>query len=126
MWGLPGNADRDILPVVSDCLLMLDEHCKSSIQFKNSRVVCAYSSLAIGLLCQLENDLDYMLDISDVERGNMYISCVQTFYESLVNAELRLKVHLILEAIVVPDRVMTLDGFDLQEIIEFINYFCSS
>ena len=57
----------------------------------------------------------YGLATCDVEKGNIDISCVRTFYESLVSVDLRLKVHLILETVMVRDRVMTSDGFDLHE-----------
>ena len=59
----------------------------------------------------------------EVEWGNIDISCVQTFHESLASVELRLKVHLSLESIMVLDRVMMLDSFELYETIDFIYYF---
>ena len=62
------------------------------------------------------------LDTFDVEGENIYISCLRIFYELPVSIELRLTVHLIREAIMERDRIMTLDGFELHEINYFINY----
>ena len=58
----------------------------------------------------------YGFDTYEVKRENINRSCVRTFYESLVSVELRLKVHLIFEVVMVNDRVMTLDGFELYKI----------
>ena len=48
MWGLSGKAHSKILPVISDCMPMMDELCKRSIKFING---CVVSKCAI--VCRL-------------------------------------------------------------------------
>ena len=60
-WCLPCNAHWEILPVISNYLLIMDELCKRSIKFTNGCVVTKCT-----LVCQ-----------SWI--GNIDISCVHTF-----------------------------------------------
>ena len=70
--------------------------------------------IKLKMVCKIIKEIifsiRYGLDTFDVQLENIDTSCVRTFYEPLVSVELRLKVHLILEAIMVRDRVMTSDG----------------
>ena len=100
---------------------MKDELLKRRIQFTIGCVdsECAMVrrfALSVGrmnsILCRnaIFFSTWYGLDTCDLERRNIDVSCVCTFYESLVSVELRLKVHLIIEAIMIRERVMTSDG----------------
>ena len=130
----------EILLVISDCLPAMDKLCKMSIKFTNSCVVseCAMvsrlvrSGLSVGRMCYGEsvsqvwlvswqNELDSGSECSFLynpvrigylwcRTGNIDISCMRIFYETLVSVELGLKVHLILEAILIRDCVMTSDA----------------
>ena len=58
----------------------------------------------------------YGLDTYELELGNIDISVVNTFYDFHVSMELSLSVYLTLESIMVHNRKMTLDSFELHEI----------
>ena len=56
MRSLAGNAHCEILPVISECFSMWDEHCKRSIKFTNGCVVsecCLRCVGSPGLPCQM-------------------------------------------------------------------------
>ena len=102
VWGLPGNAHSEILPVVSDCLPLMDELCKRSMKFTNGCVVseCAVVlrlatfALLVGRMNSILGrnaiffSVRYGLDTCDVEPGNTDISCLCTFCKLFVSMEL--------------------------------------
>ena len=101
MWGRTGNAHCEILPVISNCLPVMDEPCKRRRKFtagcivSGCTVVCrlARSALPVGGINSIldRNAIFFSIRYTGwiLLRGNMDISCARTFYESLV--ELRLK-----------------------------------